>query len=197
MPVSLDGTSVEIDGVAAPVCYISPSQVNFQVPEGITEGAGVLQVFAAAGPSPPIAVTIDDAQPAFFYLPLNGRNWLRAQHADYSPIGQPDVMPGPPPATPARPGETILLWGSGFGQTSPPIVPGLLLAAPAPLADEYGITVTIGGEVAQVQYAGMAIAGVYQINVTLPGDLADGIYDVTAAVGGLQTKMETVLPVQR
>jgi len=196
MPLSLDGTGVQIDGVPAPVSYISPSQVNFQVPEGVTLGAGVLQVLAPGGPSQPVAVTIDDAEPAFFFLPLGGRNWLRAQHADYSLIGPPDLLPGPPPATPARPGETILLWGSGFGQTSPPIVPGLLLATPAPLADEYGIAVTVGGEIAPVQYAGMTIAGVYQINVTVPTNLADGIYGVAATVGGRMTKMETVLPVQ-
>ena len=54
------------------------------------------------GRGAPIAVTIGDAQPAFFFVALGGRNWLLAQHADYSLIG-------PPPATPARPGETILV----------------------------------------------------------------------------------------
>ena len=196
MPVSLDGTQVQIDGVPAPVWYISPFQVNFQVPEGITLGAGVLQVFAPAGPSQPISVTIDESQPAFFFLALGGRNWVRAQHADSSLIGTPDLMPGPPPATPARPGETIVLWGSGFGQTSPPMIPGLLQAAPAPLADPNGVTVTIGGENAPVQYAGMTIAGVYQINVTVPADLLDGTYSVSASAGGRLSETTTVLPVK-
>jgi beta-glucosidase len=187
MPVSLDGTRVQVDGVDAPVWYISPAQVNFQVPEGVTLGAGVLQAFTPSGPSQPIAVTIGEAQPAFFFVALGGRNWLRAQHADYSPIGTP---------APARPGETIVLWGSGFGQTAPPIAPGLLQAAPAPLADPAGVTVTIGGETAQVQYAGMTIAGVYQINVTVPADLADGIYEVAAMADGQPTTVTTVLPVQ-
>jgi uncharacterized protein (TIGR03437 family) len=88
-------------------------------------------------------------------------------------------MPGPPRA---QPGETILLWGSGFGQTSPPIASGLLLTAPSPLADPAGLTVTIGGQAAQVTYAGMTIAGAYQINATVPTDLADGINEVAATV---------------
>ena len=152
------------------------------MPERVNLGAGVLQVIAPSGPSRPIAVTIDEAQPAFFFLALGGQNWLRAQHQDYSLIGTPDLMPGPPRATPARPGETILLWGSGFGQTSPPIAPGLLLTAPSPLADPAGLTATNGGQAAQVTYAGMTIAGAYQINATVPTDLADGINEVAATV---------------
>jgi len=196
MPVSLDGTEVQVDGVSAPVWFISPDQVNFQVPEGVTLGAGVLQVFAPSGASEPMAVNIDEAQPAFFFAQAGGLKWVRAQHADYSLVGTPDLMPGPPAATPARPGETIVLWGSGFGQTSPPIVPGVLQAAPAPLADPAGIIVTIGAETAQVQYAGMTIAGAYQINVTVPPDLADGTYYVAAVAGGRVTSVNAVLPVQ-
>jgi uncharacterized protein (TIGR03437 family) len=192
MPLSLDGTRVNISGVNAPVYYISPTQVNFQVPEQLTLGPGVLQVINSAGSSRPVAVTIGEAQPAFYTWNLGGRTWVAAQHSDYSLICLPELLA----ATPARPGETILLWGSGFGQTWPPFVPGVAMTSPAALADPGGLTVKIGNAVAPIQYSGMTIAGVYQINVVVP-DLANGEYAVTATVGGRSTQAVAYLAVRR
>jgi uncharacterized protein (TIGR03437 family) len=108
----------------------------------------------------------------------------------------PELAPGPPPATPAGPREAVILWGSGFGQTWPPIAAGLLLSAPLPAADPGGLKVTIGGVPAVVQYAGMTMAGVYQLNVVVP-DLPDGDHLVAATVGGRSTKVDAYLPVRR
>ncbi|MBZ5583944.1 MAG: glycoside hydrolase family 3 C-terminal domain-containing protein, partial [Acidobacteriia bacterium] len=118
MPQSLDGTQVLVNGVPAPVWYVSSSQVNFQVPSGVPLGPAAVQVLTAAGVSAPAVAPIDETQPAFFFSAAGGKNWAVAQHRDWSLIG--------PSGTPAQPGETIVLWGSGFGQTSPPVSPGFM-----------------------------------------------------------------------
>lgn len=178
LPTSLDGTRVQVNGIDAAISYVTPAQVNFQVPDRANVGEGVVQVIAPAGASRPARVSIDDRQPEFFPV---------AQHLDYSVVS---------PAAPARPGETILLWGSGFGPTWPPAASGLLLAAPAPLADPGGLTVTIGGTSAAVQYIGMTIAGVYQMNVVVP-DLPSGDYPVAARVNTRSTRVAAYIPLRR
>ncbi len=195
-PTSLDGTRVQVNGIDAAISFVMPTQVNFQVPDRVNIGDGVVQVITPAGASRPMRATIDEAQPEFFAQVLGGRNWITAQHVDYSRVCLPEVAPGPPPATPTRPGETIILWGSGFGQTWPPIAAGLLLSVPLTVADPGGLKVTIGGVQAAVQYAGMTMAGVYQLNVVVP-DLADGDYPAVATVGGRSTKVGAYLPVRR
>jgi beta-glucosidase len=189
MPTALDGTRVLVNGVPAPVYYVSPTLVEFQAPVAIGVGAGVAQVVTAAGASAPMPVTIDEIRPSFFAENVAGRNWALAQHADYSRIG-------PVPGTSARPGEIIVLWGSGFGQTYPPMAPGAVLGVPAGLADAAGVAVTIGGQPALVNYAGMSMAGLYQINVTVP-DLPDGDYPVAAVASGRSTAASVLAPVRR
>ena len=189
MPTVLDGTRVLINGVPAPVYYVSPTLVEFQAPVAIGVGAGVAQVVTAAGASAPMPVVIDEIRPSIFAESVAGRNWALAQHADFSRIG-------PVPATAARPGEIVVLWGSGFGQTYPPMAAGVVLSAPAWLADAAGVAVTIGGQPALVNYAGMSMAGVYQLNVTVP-DLPDGDHPVTAVASGRSTNASVLLPVRR
>ncbi len=189
MPLALDGTRVQVNGIGAPVAYVSPTQVNFQVPGRVNLGAAVVQVLTPAGSSRPIPATIEDSQPSFFFTEAGGIRWATAQHGDYSYLGQA-------PATPAKPGEVIVLWGSGFGQTWPPAFPGLVLTGPAPLADSGGVSVTIGGRPAPIQYAGMTVAGVYQLNVVVP-DLPDGDHPVAAEVNGRATRSAVYIPVRR
>jgi uncharacterized protein (TIGR03437 family) len=192
-PTWLAGTSVVVNGIAAAISFVSPAQVYFQVPESVNIGEGVLQVIAAAGASRPIRVVIDEAQPEFFTQALGGRNWITAQHTNYSRIGLPQLAPQ---ATPAAPLETVILWGSGFGQTWPPVPGGMLLSVPLPLVDPGGVSLTIGGLAAAIQYVGMTTAGVYQLNVVVP-DLPDGDYLAVATAGGRQTKVAAYLPVRR
>jgi uncharacterized protein (TIGR03437 family) len=168
---------------------VSPTLVEFQAPVAIGVGSGVAQVVTAAGASAPTPVAIDEIRPAFFAENVAGRNWALAQHADFSRIG-------PAPATSARPGEIIVLWGSGFGQTYPPMAPGVVLGTPAWLADAAGVVVSIGGQPALVNYAGMSMAGVYQINVTVP-NLPDGDHAVTAVASGRPTAASVLVPVRR
>ena len=174
MPVSLDGTGVKVNGLDAPVSYISPNQVNFQVPATADSGPAIVQVQAPSGPSNPQVVEIVDAAPAFFTLTVSGRQYAVAQTV----------------------GGALVLWGSGFGPTTPAVQSGLLLSQPAPLAGLSSLQVTIGGKPAEILYAGMTMAGVYQINVVAPAGLAAGDQPLVATLGASTSQPGVLIRIQ-
>jgi uncharacterized protein (TIGR03437 family) len=96
--------------------------------------------------------------------------------------------------SPAQPGESISLFGTGFGATNPAISDGTLVAAPQAVTTLPAVT--IGGAVAQVTYAGLISAGVYQINATVPPALPDGNATVTATAGGVTSASNATIAVQ-
>ena len=95
----------------------------------------------------------------------------------------------------ARPGEVILLYGTGFGPTRPAVPAAQVVSTPAPLANT--VTVRIGGVVADVSFAGLTGAGLYQLNVKVPDTLADGDAAVVAEIGGVRTPDGVFITVQR
>ncbi len=96
-------------------------------------------------------------------------------------------------ASPARPGEIVLLYATGFGPTTPDLPSGQVITAPAPLANP--VTVWIGGRLAEVQWAGISAPGLWQLNVTVPVGLPDGDHAVVAEVGGVRTQGEVSITV--
>jgi uncharacterized protein (TIGR03437 family) len=72
--------------------------------------------------------------------------------------------------TPATAGETIAIYGTGFGQTSPAAPNGQVLSSALPLP--VPPTIVIDGEVASVTFAGMVEPGVYQFNVVIPANVS-------------------------
>ena len=95
--------------------------------------------------------------------------------------------------TPAQPGETISIAGTGFGSTDPAQPTGQVMGAPAGLANP--VQVTIGGQDPVVVSAALVGSGLYQINLTIPS-LPDGDATVSAQVGGVQTQAGALITVQ-
>jgi uncharacterized protein (TIGR03437 family) len=95
---------------------------------------------------------------------------------------------------PAQPGETIQLYGTGFGPANPAVATGQLVATPEPTANT--VTVTIGGVNATVSYAGLVEAGLYQLNVTVPA-VSNSDAAVLATVGGVSTQTGVSITVQQ
>lgn len=95
---------------------------------------------------------------------------------------------------PAKPGDTILLWGTGFGPTNPGLTAGEVVTNAAPLMNP--VRIRIGQAAAQVNYAGVTAVGVYQFNIVVP-DLPDGDYPVRADVAGVRTSTVPRLRIQR
>jgi uncharacterized protein (TIGR03437 family) len=166
-------TSVTVNGKPASVEYISPGQVNIQVPDDTTTGPVQVVVTTPAGMTAFMA-NLATFAPGLFTA---SASYLVAQHADYSYVT---------PSSPAKPGEAIVLWGSGFGPADPPEASGQVLIGSNPLANP--VIVTIGGQQAAVQFDGLVGAGLVQINVQVPVSIGNGDAPVLASVGDASTQ---------
>jgi uncharacterized protein (TIGR03437 family) len=174
LPTSLQGVSVAINGVAAYVAYISPTQINLLAPDDPTIGTVQVQVTAARQNSNTFGTPKTLFAPAFFTQGAGA--YVAALHADYSPVSA---------SSPAKPDETILLYGTGFGPTTQ--------ATPPPLANP--VQIKIGGIAATVTFAGLAGPGLYQFNVTVP-NLPPGDAPVLATIGGVATQTGVPVTIQ-
>jgi uncharacterized protein (TIGR03437 family) len=194
LPSELDGTSVTVNGTPAYVEYISPTQVNIITPAIAATGSGIPVVVSLNGQaSTTSSITLQDLAPSFFaYFPgtANDGKYLVAQHAanlsvDVGPVG---LYPSAPNlTTPAVPGETIVLYGTGFGPTSPPIVPGIVTNTTYNLSPTP--TATLGGIPATVGFAGLiaGFAEVYQFNVVIPSNAPNGDLPFIVTVNGTES----------
>src|SRR5262249_28397565 len=141
LPTQLNGTSVKVNGKDAFVCAISPTQVNALTPPDDTTGDVTVQV--TNGPVAQSFMThLQRYSPALF---ATKDNLLIAQHADFSLVTS---------ASPAHPGETIMLYGAGFGPTDPAVPAGQVLAGVATIPSP--IKVRIGGADVQPTFAGLS-----------------------------------------
>ncbi len=193
LPVALDGVSVTIGNKPAPICFISPSLLTVQVPEGAAQDSPVvIQVNTPQGLASTAGI-VRQFSPGLFTLAAGDGSYAAAQHAgDYSIAGKAGIYPG---STPARPGEMIIFYGSGFGPTAPVIPAGQLLTDAAVLAN--AVNFTIGGAQAAVGWAGLVAPGLYQFNVTVPESLAAGDGVVVAEISGVRSPANVLLTVQR
>ena len=189
LPTQLDGVGVTVGGVAAAVSYISPTQLNVQVPD-TTSGTSVAIQASSPGGSANYSANIQTLAPALFLFDAANRRYAAAQHADYSTVGPVGLYPG---SAPARPDETIILYGTGFGPTTPSLPAGYVVTQPSPLLGQ--ATARIGGLDAAVAWAGMIQAGVYQFNVTIPAGVPDGDAVLLIQIGGSRTQDNVYLPV--
>jgi uncharacterized protein (TIGR03437 family) len=189
MPASLDGVSVTINGINAYVSYISPSQVNALAPPGLPAGIAQIQVINNGVNSAIASVALQSYSPAFFTF--NGGTYVAALHADGSIVGPTTLYPGA--STPAQPGETIEIYGNGFGPTVTPVQAGSLQQGGIlPVAPVF----SIGGIPAAVAYAGLVSPWLYQFNVVVPGNAASGDKSIVASYAGFSTQVGTLVTVK-
>lgn len=188
MPTQLDGTSVTINGKSAYVYFISAGQVNVLTPFDPSTGPLIVEL-TYNGAKTQFTVPANTLAPGFFSF--DGVH-PAAIHTDGSFIGPPTLYPGL--TTPAKPGETIVLFGNGFGQTTPAITPGSI--APSGKLPVLPV-VRIGGIQAQVQFAGIVAPGEYQFNVVVPSTTPNGDNALVASYQGFSTQPGLMLTVSR
>ena len=184
LPVALDGVRVSINGKPAAISYVSPSQINAQAPDnGTSLGPVVVQVENPFGYARGSA-SLQQYAPAFFSLA--GR-YVAAIHTNGDYVA-PQGMFGPGVVSrPARAGEIVEIFGTGFGPTSPAVVAGEIYSGAAAITELGQLKVRVGEAPATVQFAGIVAPGEYQFNVIVP-ELPDGEYPVVATIGGISTQ---------
>ena len=190
LPTSLDGVSVTVDGKPAAISYISPGQINIQVPATNSVGPVPVQVTTQKGTANG-TVNLATYAPAFFAFQSK---YAMAVHTDGAIVAPVGFFGAGVASRPAQPGEILLIFGTGFGPTTPGVSPGVLVSAPAPMADSSRLQVRMGGAAATVQFAGLVAPGEYQFNVVVP-NLPDGDQALAADAGGVGT-VSLVIPIK-
>jgi uncharacterized protein (TIGR03437 family) len=190
MPTQLDGVSATVNSKPAYVYYISPTQVNILTPLDAMSGSVQVVVTNNGATSSSFTAQAQALSPSFFIF--GGGPYVGAVHASGGLIGSTSLYPGS--TTPAKPGETILLYTNGFGPTNVPVTSGSVMQSgtlsPMPV-------IKIGNNAAAVQFAGLVAPGEFQFNVVVPSSTPDGDQPITATYNGSSTQAGPLITVQR
>jgi uncharacterized protein (TIGR03437 family) len=187
-PYKLDNTTVTIGGQYAFISYISGGQVNVQVPTTVGPGPQVLYLSTAAGTSAPYPVNINAVEPGLDAPPqfiVGGKQYVAALLPDGSYVAPPGSISGIT-SRQAKPGETITLYGIGFGPVTPDTPAGQIATGLTSLNTQvqfmFGQTPATA-----VTYAGLAPAavGLYQFNVVVPTVANSDTVPLTFTLGGV------------
>jgi uncharacterized protein (TIGR03437 family) len=149
VPQSLGGVTVIAGQQFMPLFFVSPGQINFQIPGGIELGPQALTVSAQGQPNIQATFQVVRNAPGLFQQTIDGAAFGLVYHADGSAVTQ---------SAPAQIGETITLYGTGFGPTNPPRVEGFAL----PSSPVYGIVDPVNvtaGSVTAPAVSSYALAG--------------------------------------
>src|SRR5579872_1193153 len=194
LPTSLDGVSVTMGGKPAYVYFISPGQLNVLAPD-MPAGPINVTVTTGGGASAAFAATANAYSPSFFVWPSNQ---VVATRTDYSYAVKAGTFPGATTVA-AKPGDVIVLWGTGFGPTNPAAPTGVAVPGDQAYATAATPTVTIDNTPATVYGAALApgSAGLYQIAIQVPNSLADGDWPIQASIGGVLSPTGTILSVHQ
>ena len=196
-PSALGGTTVTVAGKPAYVDFVSPGQVNVQVPSGIPNGAQPVVVTTYGGSSTAYSVNVNTTQPGLLAPPqfiIGGRQNVVALFSNTLTYVLPVNVSGVATAR-ARPGDNLTLYGIGFGQVTPDIPAGQVVQQQNALQNS--LHITIGGVQANVTYAGLApgFVGLYQFNVTVPSVPASDTTPVAFTLGGTAGLQALVLAI--
>jgi uncharacterized protein (TIGR03437 family) len=168
LPTSLAGATLTVAGIDVPLFYSSADQINAQLPFELAPNSrhqAVVKISDAI--TVPETITVATARPGIFTTTQDGK-------------GQGVIMDVAnrlvDSANPAKAGDIVVIYCTGLGATNPAVRSGE--AAPAsPLAKVVTpVSVTIGGQPAAVQYAGLTpgYVGLYQVNVQIPSGVPPG-----------------------
>ena len=168
LPLAMSGTEVLINGIAAPLYYVSAGLVNVQIPYDVPPG--------------PATVTVNN----------NGQ--ISSKSFTVASVGPgifTDASGAVVPASSASRGQEIAIYVTGVGAVSPGISTGAAPDASTDLANlpkpAESVTVSIGGAPAQIDFLGIpaGLVGVTQINFTIPTGANPGNQAVVVKVGGV------------
>jgi len=193
-PTELDSVGVTIGGKPAYIYFISSGQINVLAPD-VGFGSLPMTVTTAGGTSATFMVTSSQYGPAFFAWP---NNQPVATRQDFTYAVKPGTFSSLTTVA-AKPGDVIILWGTGFGPTNPIAPPG----EPVPGDKTYSTatlpTVTINNVAAKVYGAALTAGagGLYQVAIQVPSSIPDGDWPVVATIGGVESPTGVLLSVTK
>jgi uncharacterized protein (TIGR03437 family) len=144
--------------------------------------------------SEPVSAIVQALQPAFFQW----GSYAVATRTDYSPAVKNGTILGQN-TVPAKPGDTIILWGTGFGPTNPATLTGVVVPSGVTYNTASPVTVAIGGVGATALGAALTPGdvGLYQIAIQVPTGLANGDYPIVATISGAQSPSSVLITIQQ
>jgi uncharacterized protein (TIGR03437 family) len=189
-PTSLDGVEVSIAGQKAFVNYIvaNPGQVNVELPSNIPTGTQQITVTNKNGTSAPFNVTVNATEPGLLApasFKIGGKQYVVAFHSDNVTYVLPAGAIAGLPSRPAKPGETIVMYGNGFGPVTPNIPAGELAQGNSQLVAS--MEILFGETAAKLAYYGLSpgLVGVYQFDVVVPAIADNDLVPLTFKLGGV------------
>jgi uncharacterized protein (TIGR03437 family) len=184
-PTSANFVSVKVNGVLAPLYFVSPGQINFQVPWATpTTGTVNVAVVVNGGSSNTVAVGVGTAAPGLFYDPASGAAIVQ-NTPDYSL----NTASNPAPA-----GSTIVAYLTGSGPVSPAVKDGTPTSSTTLSWATSAYTAKIGSATATVSFAGLTpgFIGLVQMNIVVPSTLASGVYPLSVTIDGQTSNAATI-----
>jgi uncharacterized protein (TIGR03437 family) len=186
LPNNLGGTQVLVNGQPVPVYYVSPSQINFEIPIDATTNDATVQVVRNGQTGNTAYLNIQNSVPRFI---TNG--------APYAIMTTPDGTLTGIPTHPVKAGDVVVIYTIGLGPTSP-VVPSGTASPSSPLAViDIGSTQVCFGNNSPFyqapcvtpQFVGLtpAFVGLYQVNVAIPEGLASGNVPFSFTVNGVSS----------
>jgi uncharacterized protein (TIGR03437 family) len=196
-PTSLEGVRVTINNKPAFIYYVSPGQININVPEDTATGPVQIRVETAQGVSNTITATRSRLSPTLLTVPsfkIGGKQYVVALTPNFaSYIGRPNMIPGVAFVAP-KPGDTVSIYALGLGPTNPPTVAGVTASQNSEVA--LPLQVRIGGAEATVSFKGLlqGSIGLYQLNVVIP-NIAAGDQTIELTVDGVANEQSLMIVV--
>lgn len=185
---TLDDTVVMFNNTAAPLIYVSATQINAIVPYEVASNSSVnVTVTHSHIVSATFMAAVANTAPGIFSANQTGNGQGAILNSN---LGANSAN------NPAPAGSVVSLYATGEGVLTPPVATGSMsgpsLPLPVPVAH---VSVTIDGEPADISYAGEAptlVSGVLQINAKIPNDLHSGNHLVVVTIGANSTKQQAI-----
>ncbi|HUB81751.1 MAG TPA: hypothetical protein VMB03_23290 [Bryobacteraceae bacterium] len=199
-PTILGQTTVTIGGKSAFIDYVSPGQVNAQVPSDVGTGSQPVVVTTPGGASVAYNITVNTTEPGLLapgVFDLNNEQYVGAVFPGNSVVFvlPPGAISGATTQR-AQPGQTIVFYGVGFGAVTPSIPAGQIVTQSNNLAGTFQIY--FNGTPATVSFAGLTggYLGLYQFNVVVPNVAASDTVPVTFSLNGVPGTQTMVIAIQ-
>ena len=187
LPTSLGGVRVEIDGNDAPLLFVSPNQINAQVPVEVSgRSIATLTILLNGVTSSSTLLTVAPAAPGVFTVNQNGQGrGAVLRSSDFSPVTE---------QRPARAGEILSVFATGLGSVTPSVESGEPASSSTLSVTRITPSATLGGISVPVRFSGLApsFVGLYQVNIEVPAGLASGPQPLVITSGTIASNSVTV-----